>query len=151
MVGFGTQLKLLATVLLVLIGLQFSHVAIADENQVTWSELSEQQQTVLMPLSKEWDTLRPWQRAKMLDIAKDYPKMGAKKQARVQKRLSNWSRMTPYEREQARKYHQQFKALPDERKAALRKKWKEYRQLSEADREKLRLESPDTYQHVDVD
>ena len=44
-----------------------------------WAELTDQQRQVLAPLAKEWDTLRTWQREKMLDIAKDYPKMGAKK------------------------------------------------------------------------
>ena len=62
-----------------------------------WAQLSDDQRKVLAPLGSEWDTLRPWQREKMLDIAKDYPKMDTQKQQRVQKRLNSWSRMTPYE------------------------------------------------------
>ncbi|MCH9848590.1 MAG: DUF3106 domain-containing protein, partial [Betaproteobacteria bacterium] len=79
-----------------------------------WAELTEQQRSVLAPLSAEWDTLRPWQREKMLDIAEDYPKMDAKKQKRVQKRLNTWSRMTLYERENARKRFQKFNSLSPE-------------------------------------
>lgn len=53
-------------------------VALNDAPTKKWQELTEQQQGVLSPLASEWDTLRPWQREKMLDIAKDYPKMDAK-------------------------------------------------------------------------
>ncbi len=69
---------------------------------VKWAQLTPEQKKVLAPLGAEWDTLRPWQREKMLDIARDYPKMDAKKQERVKQRLISWSRMTPYERENAR-------------------------------------------------
>ena len=117
----------------------------ADDANVVWSQLNSDQRKVLNPLASEWDTLRPWQREKMLDIAKDYPKMPADKQALVQKRLSNWSRMTPYERENARKKHQQFQSLTNDKKSELRKKWVEYQKLSETERAKLRAESPENY------
>lgn len=122
-----------------------------EKPQQTWAELSEAQRQVLAPLAAEWDTLRPWQREKMLDIAKDYPDMDAKKQARVQKRLNIWSRMTPYERENARIRYQQFHALSPEKKAALHKKWAEYKKLPEAEREKLRRESTEGYYDPDLD
>jgi hypothetical protein len=93
---------------------------------------------VLAPLGAEWDTLRPWQKEKMLDIAKDYPKMDAQKQQRVQKRLNSWSRMTPYERENARVRYQKFYSLSPDKQEALRKKWAEYEKLPAAEREKLR-------------
>jgi len=97
--------------------------------QVTWAQLTEEQKKVLAPLGAEWDTLRPWQREKMLDIARDYPKMDAKKQERIKKRLNTWSRMTPYERENARQRYQQFYNLSPEKKDELRKKWAEHQKL----------------------
>lgn len=109
-----------------------------DASQVTWAQLTSDQKKVLAPLGAEWDTLRPWQREKMLDIARDYPKMDAKKQARVKERLNTWSRMTPYERENARIRYQQFHSLSAEKKDELRKKWAEHQKLPEAEREKLR-------------
>jgi hypothetical protein len=99
---------------------------------VTWAQLTEQQRVVLAPLKTEWDTLRPWQREKMLDIAREYPKMDAQKQQRVQKQLVKWSRMTPYERENARKRYQQFQSLTPEKKEALRKQWKEHQRKAAA-------------------
>ncbi len=122
----------------------------ADEKELSWAELNDGQKKVLQPLASEWDTLRPWQKEKMLDIAKDYPKMPSDKQSLVQKRLSNWSRMTPYERENARKKHQQFNALPPEKKAALRKKWSEYESLPESERARIRAESPDVYNDAEL-
>lgn len=99
----------------------------ADEShQITWAQLNEDQKKVLAPLAGEWDTLRPWQREKMLDVARDYPKMDTKKQERIKKRLNSWSRMTPYERENARQRYQQFYNLSPEKKDELRKKWAEH-------------------------
>lgn len=125
----------------------------SSANQVpmkSWSELSDSERKVLAPLGAEWDTLRPWQREKMLDIAKDYPSMDAQKQQLVQKRLNSWSRMTPYERENARKRYQQFHSLSEEKKAEVRKKWAEHKKLPEAEREKLRKESIDWESDVDL-
>jgi Protein of unknown function (DUF3106) len=120
-------------------------------NPQPWAALSGDEQKVLTPLAKEWDTLRPWQREKMRDIAKDYPNMEPKQQERVQKRLNAWSRMTPYERENARKRYQQFNSLSPERKAELRQKWAEHQKLPEAEREKRRQESPDTYDDAAIE
>lgn len=124
-----------------------------DENAPvqSWAQLTDDQRKVLTPLAGEWDSLRPWQRAKMLDIAEVYPKMDAQKQQRVQKRLTSWSRMTPYERENARKRYQTFHSLSAEKKDEVRKKWAEHQKLPDAEREKLRKESgewdydPDVY------
>ncbi len=124
--------------------------ALADDSVVSWAQLNDTQKQVLNPLASEWDTLLPWQREKMLDIARDYPKMDAGKQALVQKRLGNWSRMTPYERENARKSHQQFQSLSPDKKSGLHKRWKEYQKLPESEREKLRKESPEVYQDADL-
>ena len=114
-----------------------------DASAQNWSQLSDAERKVLAPLGTEWDTLRPWQREKMLDIAKDYPKMDAQKKQRVQKRLNSWSRMTPYERENARERYQHFHSLSSEKKDEVRKKWAEHQKLPETEREKLRKNSID--------
>lgn len=146
--------------------LQATHLAMGDLGSIkssfnngetdeastkSWSQLSDDQRKILSALGNEWDTLRPWQRSKMLDIAKDYPKMDAEKQLRMQRRLSSWSRMTPYERENARIRFQQFHALSADKKADLRQKWAEHQKLPDAEREKLRRESPELYYDPDVD
>jgi hypothetical protein len=117
----------------------------ADAPVQSWAQLTDEQRKVLTPLGGEWDSLRPWQREKMLDIARDYPKMDSKKQNRVQKRLNSWSRMTPYERENARKRYQQFHSLSADKKDEVRRKWSEHERLPESEREKLRKESPVDY------
>lgn len=142
--------KLLISTLLSLTIFFSSASAQAEDENVSWLQLSNEQRQVLNPLASEWDTLRPWQREKMLSIARDYPKMSTDKQALVQKRLSNWSRMTPYERENARKKYQQFQALSADKKNELRNKWKEYQRLSESERARLRAESPETYTDADL-
>ena len=153
MASFQARLTLTTLTLwgVLLTGLLFNHAIHAEDANVSWVQLTNEQHKVLNPLASEWDTLRPWQREKMLDIARDYPKMDSGKQALVQKRLSNWSRMTPYERENARKRHQQFQSLTPDKKSELRKKWMEYQKLPEEQRDKLRTESPDTYKDADLE
>lgn len=139
---------------LIVIAVLASGLVWAEEsasNEPTWAHLSDQQRTVLQPLSTEWDTLRPWQREKMLDIARDYPKMNAQRQALIQKRLSDWSRMTPFERENARKKYQQYKTLSAEKKQELRNKWLEYQKLPEDKRQALRKEQPEIYGREDLE
>ena len=140
MVGFQARLKL--GLLLLALAL-LSGLAQAESEALKWAQLNDEQRNVLHTLAAEWDSLRPWQREKMLDIARDYPKMPADKQVLVQKRLAKWSRMTPYERENARKNHQHFRQLPEFKKNELRKKWLEYQQLPEAERARLRAEPMD--------
>jgi hypothetical protein len=152
MVGFQARLKLVIvfSILLLVSGLMFNRIAFAADVNVAWAQLNDEQRQILNPLASEWDTLRPWQREKMLDIARDYPKMNPDKQKLVQKRLSNWSRMTPYERENARKSHQQFQSLSSDKKNELRQKWLEYQKLPESERARLRADSPDTYKDADL-
>ena len=145
-------------------GMQATHVAMGDIGSIksslsdadtaptqSWSQLTDDQRKILSALGGEWDTLRPWQREKMLDIAKDYPRMDAEKQLRMQRRLISWSRMTPYERENARIRFQQFHNLSPDKKDELRKKWAEHQKLPDAEREKLRKESPELYYDPEVD
>lgn len=122
-----------------------------EATQKTWAELTDEQKKVLAPLGAEWDSLRPWQREKMLDIAHDYPKMDAKKQARVQKRLNSWSRMTPYERENARKRYQHFHSLSAEQQDEVRKKWKAHKKQTDEKIDKLQQESNATEYDPDIE
>lgn len=113
------------------VGALKSELAPADPaTQTSWAQLSNEQKTILAALGAEWDSLRPWQREKMLDIAHEYPKLDAQQQLRMQRQLLKWSRMTPYERENARKRYQQFQTLSPDKKQALREKWKERRKTN---------------------
>lgn len=77
MASFQARLTFATLILWVALvsGLSFHHQALAGDNNLSWAQLSDDQRKVLNPLASEWDTLRPWQREKMLDIARDYPKM----------------------------------------------------------------------------
>ena len=73
-----------------------SHFSVAEQMDFpVWTTLSEDQRKVLAPLADEWDSLRPWQRERMLEIAHDYPKMSAERQERVQELLKTVN-LNPY-------------------------------------------------------
>lgn len=120
------------------VGALKSEHAVSDPSVTTsWAELSSEQKTILAALGAEWDRLRPWQREKMLDIARAYPKLDEQQQLRVQRQLLKWSRMTPFEREVARKRYQQFQSLSPEHRQAIKDKWKAHRKATEPDAEAL--------------
>ena len=63
MVSFKKRLKVNSLIYfgLLLGGLFFNNLALAEDVNLTWAQLSNEQRQVLNPLASEWDTLRPWQ------------------------------------------------------------------------------------------
>jgi hypothetical protein len=103
-----------------------------------WAELTAEQQQILAPLKPDWDTLDPERRQKWIGIAKRYPRMQAKEQERVQRRMQAWARLTPEQRRQAREnYKQLAKAQRPAPKKDLRQAWAEYQALSPQERQSL--------------
>ena len=76
----------------------FTH---ADEASVPWAQLTDTQRQVLNPLAAEWDTLRPWQREKMLDH-------------------QQFQALTEEKKSGLRKKWQEYQKLPESERARLR-------------------------------
>lgn len=73
--------------------------------------------------------MEAWRRKKWLDIAKRYPGLMPKEQARLQGQMKAWAGLTPEQRQAAReKYRNVQKATPAQ-KEALKQMWSEYQTL----------------------
>ncbi|MSQ70738.1 MAG: DUF3106 domain-containing protein [Betaproteobacteria bacterium] len=114
--------------------LSLSAIAASPKKPPSWADLNAEQQTILAPLAGEWNNMEPTRRQKWVGIAKRYPQMDAKAQARTQKRMHDWARLTPEQRRAARERYKNLSTLPPEKRQDLREKWDEYRQLPEEQR-----------------
>src|SRR3990167_3541098 len=72
------------------------------KKQPGWAELSPEQQQILAPLARRWDTMTSRRKVMWLGIAKKYPAMPSKEQAKVQRRMQRWVDLSPEERRTVR-------------------------------------------------
>lgn len=115
-----------------------AYSASTPKKSLTWSELTQDQRTILAPLSNDWDSLDSPRKKKWIGIAKRYPTMTVAEQEKVQRRMQDWAKLSPEQRRTAREGFKSLSRLPPEKKQTLRDKWEEYQQLPEEEREKLR-------------
>lgn len=111
--------------------------AVPELGQPAWAELSLEQKQILSPLSRDWDKMEAARKKKWLGIAKRYPTMKPREQARVQRRMQDWVSLTPEQRTQARTQYKSLKTAPPEHKAAIRKKWDQYKELPDEEKKRL--------------
>lgn len=100
----------------------------------TWLVLSPIQQTALMPLERDWDSLDTSSRSKWLSIATRFATLPAEEQARMHERMRAWARSTPAERQQARIGFQVAKQVAADQRQA---KWEAYQALPPERRQEL--------------
>lgn len=108
------------------------------KKSLAWSELTQEQKTILAPLSNDWEALDAPRKKKWIGIAKRYPSMSEAEQEKVRRRMQDWAKLSPEQRRTAREGFKNISKLPPEKKQSLRDKWEEYQQLPEEEREKLR-------------
>jgi hypothetical protein len=108
------------------------------ENRPTWAELTADQQMILAPLKDSWTQIEPDRRRNWVGIANRYPRMDAKAQERVQRRMQRWATLTPEQRRQAREnYKRLAKQRAERRSPKLAEAWREYQALPPDERDRL--------------
>lgn len=123
----------------VALAIVFDHVSAQARpiTQPSWSELTQSEQQILMPLAGEWNSLEAWRRKKWLDIAHRFPRLREEEKARIVGQMHSWTRLSPEQRAAARaKYNNVRKASPQERDA-LKALWSEYQALPAEQRQQL--------------
>jgi len=96
--------------------------------------LTAAQRAALRPLARDWAQIDNQHKQRWLRLAERFPRMSARRQERVQSRMSEWARLTPQQREQARLRYQEAKRLaPKDRQA----RWKAYQAMSPEQRRRL--------------
>lgn len=106
-----------------------SPAAAPPKKNPAWSDLTAEQQQILKPLAKDWNTLDAPRRTKWLGIAKRYPAMSATEQKRIQTRMTDWANLTPEQRRVAREQFRKIDKLPPDKRDVVAQEWQEYQQL----------------------
>lgn len=99
-----------------------------------WTDLDPSQQQALHPLQSHWGELSDVQRRKWVAIVKNFSKLTATDQAKIQERMAAWASLKPIERERARENFASSKIAQPSTKMG---SWEEYQALPAEEREKL--------------
>lgn len=99
-----------------------------------WNELSQDQQSALLPLQKAWPDLSDGQRRKWIAVIKNFGKLSSQDQVKIQDRMEDWAALKPSERERARENFATAKLAPAGSKAG---SWDEYQALPQDERDRL--------------
>jgi TRAP-type C4-dicarboxylate transport system substrate-binding protein len=103
-------------------------------NAQSWSELSDEQRTVLAPLEEDWSSLTPPRQKKWVEVANRYPDMSETEQNILQSRMNQWADLSTKQRQRARdNYLRTLKISPEQKAAA----WESYQQLSDEEKKLL--------------
>lgn len=113
------------------IALASSFAAAAGKKQPDWSQLTAEQQTILAPLAKDWNSFDNKRRKKWLLTAKRYPGMKPEKQQRIQAQMRHWAELTPEQRRIARENYKKLSKQPPEKREAVKRKWTEKQKLKQ--------------------
>ena len=97
----------------------------ADKKQPDWAQLTPEQQTILAPLSSDWNSFDNKRRKKWLLTAKRYPKMKPEQQQRLQAQMRDWAALTPEQRQIARENYKKLSKQPPENREVVKQKWRE--------------------------
>jgi hypothetical protein len=108
--------------------------AIAEEAGPSWNSLSGEQRHALEPLQKHWGTLTEAQKRKWISLARNFQKLSAANQAKIQDRMAAWAALTPEQRNRARL---NFAATRKITPPAKQEQWDAYQALSEEARRAL--------------
>lgn len=109
-------------------------ISTISSKALKWSELPENNKTILAPLESDWESLSTDMKQKWVQVAKKYEKLPATEQERLRSRMSEWSKLSPNERRIAREnYLTNMKVAPEKKAEA----WQAYQQLSTEEKKKL--------------
>ena len=88
-----------------------------------WEQLSDAQREALVaPLRQRWND-NPGKRARMLEHAERWQRMGPEQRERARRGAERWRQMDPEKREALRALYAHMRTLPEAEREALRKSW----------------------------
>ena len=116
-------------------GFAFAQTAVPNKGTSTamapansWKLLSAQEKRALAPLAARWGELSENQKSKWLAISRNFDELPAADKAVMHARMSEWVALSPVQRNQARLNFNTLQNLPKDEKKA---KWDEYQTLSQ--------------------
>jgi hypothetical protein len=110
-----------------LLGLTVSALSVAGFHVIhvsAWRELSGEQKQVLVPIRHRWNLLPVRERARLVQVAREYGSLSPDMQHRLSERLLTWTALGASERSAAREHYRQFRSLPPDKRRELINKWK---------------------------
>jgi hypothetical protein len=123
--GKRLALIFLLSATLIGLGVRESDAAAAADPGPRWESLAPEIKGVLTPVAPDWDQMPGFQRKRLVNAAKNYPKLSKEEQARFRENLPHWAKLPHEERKEARETYKKFNSLPQEKREEIKKRWEE--------------------------
>ena len=78
-----------------------------------WSQLSNDQRSMLAPLQSQWDQLAPRRQQRLAERSQEWVQLPPERRQMIGERLQRWAQMTPEQRQAAARGAHKFRNLPD--------------------------------------
>ena len=106
-----------------------SSAALAQDEQLNWNSLTDEQRQVLSSLEESWDTLSLERRERLAEGAVRWTEMGTEDRAAARQRFQTWRSLSEDQRARIRERYQQFQRLTPTEKARIRNNFERFRDL----------------------
>lgn len=127
-----------AKLALVLVMFATGKLALAQDEPIAWSSLSEAQQQVLRPYVEEWDYLGPERQVRLAEGARRFAGMSDEERDAAKQRFQNWNSLSNEQRATIRDRYQAFQRLSPDEQARVRDNYRRFREMSPERRQQLR-------------
>jgi hypothetical protein len=103
-----------------------------------WADLDADQQLVLKPLEKDWDTLPEQRRERLAAGAQRWNGMSPEQQDQAKERLQRWKSLTPDQRARLQERRAEFRSMTPAQRERARERYQELRRLPPEERRRVR-------------
>lgn len=104
---------------------------------VPWSQLSNDQQSVLAPLQSQWMQLAPRRQQRLAERSQAWAQLPPERRQMIGERLQRWAQMSPQQRQAAARGAHKFRNLPDADRQRLRETYQRFQTLPPEQRRAL--------------
>lgn len=142
------KVKSIVVMVLLLLG----GASLAQDEGVSWNELTDGQREVLGQLEASWDSLPVERQLRLSRGAERWAGMSDAERGQARERFTAWRQLSDERREQIRERAQVFRELPPDEQRRIRENYRKYRSMNRDRRQQLRDRyrrmTPEQRQHL---
>lgn len=104
---------------------------------IAWSQLSNDQRSMLAPLQSQWDQLAPRRQQRLAERAQGWAQLPPERRRMIGERLQRWAQMSPEQRQAAARGANKFRNLSDADRQRLMETYRRFKSLPPEQRREL--------------
>jgi hypothetical protein len=104
---------------------------------IPWSQLSNDQRSMLAPLQSQWDQLAPRRQQRLAERSQEWSQLPPERRLKISDRLQRWAQMSPEQRQAAARGAHRFRNLSDADRQRLMDTYRRFQELPPEQRRAL--------------